>query len=62
MSVANDKLAAAVQRLTRVQRWFEVLATTSRTPAEAQARLEEAQAIADVLAALRRQAVEGATT
>lgn len=55
---ANEKLTAAVQRLTRMQRGFEGLSTTSRTPAEGQARIEDAQAIADVLAALRSQAHE----
>lgn len=60
-TVSNDRLAAAVQRLTNVQRWFEVLSTKSRTPAEARARIEDAQAIADVLAHVREQPVEAAS-
>lgn len=51
-AAANDKLAG-IHRLTNMRRWFELLATTSRTPAEA-------QAIADVLAAIRSQAYQGA--
>lgn len=57
-TVANDNLAVAVKRLARVKRWFEALSTTSRTPAEARARIEDAQAVADVLDVVRSQAVE----
>ncbi|MFZ4165206.1 hypothetical protein [Brevundimonas sp. NPDC058933] len=57
-TVSNDRLAAAVQRLTNVRRWFEVLATTSRTAAEVRARIEDAQAVAEVLAVVRSQAEE----
>jgi hypothetical protein len=52
-AVANDKFAGTVHRLTTMRRWFQVLATTSRTPADA-------HAIADVLATIRSQAYQGA--
>lgn len=51
-TVANDKLALAVQRLRRIELWFGALSTKSRTDAEARARREDAEAINRVLSRL----------
>jgi len=51
-TVANDKLALAVQRLGRIQIWFDALSTRSKTDAEARARHEDAEAIGLILSRL----------
>ena len=51
-TVANDKLTLAIQRLARIQIWFDALSTKSKTEAEVRARLEDAEAIATVLSRL----------
>lgn len=48
-TVANDKLALAIQRLGRIQIWFDALSTRSKTEAEVRARRDDAEAIATVL-------------
>lgn len=51
-AVANDKLALAIQRMERIQIWFDALSTKSKTEAEVRARLEDAEAISTVLECL----------
>lgn len=53
-TVANDKLALAIQRLGRIQVCFDAISTKSKTDAEARARREDAEAIATVLDRLTR--------
>jgi len=51
-TVANDKLALAVQRLARMAIWFGAMSTNSKPPAEARARREDEAAVNTVLARL----------